>query len=53
MILHPGSTTHQQLSEEELTQAGISPGLIRLSVGLETTDDLIWDLEQAFHAISQ
>ncbi|MEP1095437.1 MAG: O-acetylhomoserine aminocarboxypropyltransferase/cysteine synthase family protein [Cyclobacteriaceae bacterium] len=53
MILHPGSTTHQQLSEEELTQAGISPGLIRLSIGLETIDDLIWDLEQAFRAISQ
>ncbi len=53
MILHPASTTHQQLSEEELNQAGISPGLIRLSVGLETTEDLIWDLEQAFHAISQ
>ncbi|MEM6831177.1 MAG: O-acetylhomoserine aminocarboxypropyltransferase/cysteine synthase family protein, partial [Bacteroidota bacterium] len=53
LVLHPASTTHQQLSEEELDQAGISPGLIRLSVGLETTEDLIWDLEQAFHAISQ
>lgn len=53
LVLHPGSTTHQQLSPEELENAGISPGLIRLSVGLETTEDLIWDLEQAFHAISQ
>ena len=53
LILHPASTTHQQLSEQELEQAGISPGLIRLSIGLETIDDLIWDLEQAFHAISQ
>lgn len=52
LVLHPGSTTHQQLSPEELEQAGISPGLIRLSVGIETTEDLIWDLEQAFRAIS-
>ena len=53
LVLHPGSTTHQQLSPEELDAAGISPGLIRLSVGLETTEDLIWDLEQAFRAISR
>lgn len=53
LVIHPGSTTHQQLSDQELEQAGIAPGLVRLSVGLETTKDLIWDLEQAFHAISQ
>jgi O-acetylhomoserine (thiol)-lyase len=53
LVIHPASTTHQQLSEEELNAAGIYPGLIRLSIGLETTEDLIWDLEQAFHAISQ
>ncbi len=53
LVIHPASTTHQQLSDEELIHAGISPGLIRLSVGLETTEDLIWDLEQAFLAISQ
>ncbi|MEM9325140.1 MAG: O-acetylhomoserine aminocarboxypropyltransferase/cysteine synthase family protein [Bacteroidota bacterium] len=53
LVLHPGSTTHQQLSPAELEAAGISPGLIRLSVGLETTEDLIWDLEQAFRAISR
>jgi len=53
LVIHPASTTHQQLSDEELNAAGISPGLIRLSIGLETTEDLIWDLEQAFHAISQ
>jgi O-acetylhomoserine (thiol)-lyase len=52
MVIHPASTTHQQLSDEELTRAGVKPELIRLSVGLETIDDLLWDLEQAFHAIS-
>ncbi len=53
MVIHPASTTHQQLSDEELKRADIKPGLIRLSIGLETTEDLIWDLEQAFHAISR
>ncbi|MEO1052520.1 MAG: O-acetylhomoserine aminocarboxypropyltransferase/cysteine synthase family protein [Bacteroidota bacterium] len=53
LVIHPGSTTHQQLSDEELERAGVDPGLIRLSIGLETLDDLIWDLEQAFHAISR
>lgn len=47
LVIHPASTTHQQLSDEELTAGGIGPGLIRLSVGLETTDDLLWDLDQA------
>lgn len=53
LVIHPASTTHQQLSEAELEKAGVGPELIRLSVGLETTNDLIWDLEQAFHAISR
>lgn len=52
LVIHPASTTHQQLSAEELEKAGVGPELIRLSVGLETIEDLIWDLEQAFHAIS-
>lgn len=47
LVIHPASTTHQQLSDEELLQAGISPALIRLSIGLETTEDLLWDLDQA------
>lgn len=47
LITHPASTTHSQLSETELQQAGISQGLIRLSVGLENADDLIADLERA------
>jgi len=52
LVLHPASTTHQQLSEEELQSSGITPGMIRLSVGLEDTDDLLWDLDRALHAIS-
>jgi O-acetylhomoserine (thiol)-lyase len=50
LVIHPASTTHQQLSDEELAMGGITPGTIRLSVGLETTDDLLWDLEQALVA---
>ncbi|MEM6800526.1 MAG: O-acetylhomoserine aminocarboxypropyltransferase/cysteine synthase family protein, partial [Bacteroidota bacterium] len=53
LVIHPASTTHQQLSDEELKAAGIGPELIRFSVGLETLEDLLWDLEQAFHAISR
>jgi O-acetylhomoserine (thiol)-lyase len=47
LVIHPASTTHRQLSDGELAGAGIGPGTIRLSVGLESVDDLIWDLEQA------
>ena len=50
LVIHPGSTTHQQLSEDELARAGVAPELIRLSVGLETLEDLLWDLDQALHA---
>ena len=51
LIIHPGSTTHRQLSDDELTAAGIAAGSVRLSVGLESIDDLRWDLEQALEAI--
>jgi O-acetylhomoserine (thiol)-lyase len=51
LVIHPASTTHQQLSDEELLACGIGPGLIRLSIGLETTDDLLWDLDQALSQI--
>jgi O-acetylhomoserine (thiol)-lyase len=47
LIIHPASTTHRQLSDEELRLAGVGPGTVRLSVGLESVDDLIWDLDQA------
>ena len=51
LVIHPASTTHQQLSDEELVAAGITPATIRLSVGLETLEDLKWDLDQALSAI--
>ena len=48
LVIHPASTTHRQLNDEELAAAGITPGTIRLSVGIETLDDLTWDLEEGF-----
>ena len=48
LIIHPASTTHRQLSDDELRAAGVGPGTIRLSVGIESLDDLIWDLDQGF-----
>jgi len=53
LVIHPASTTHQQLTDEELAAAGVGPEMIRLSVGLENVEDLIWDLDQAFHALSR
>ncbi|MDN6488941.1 MAG: O-acetylhomoserine aminocarboxypropyltransferase/cysteine synthase [Yaniella sp.] len=50
LMLHPGSTTHQQLSEEQLAAAGIPDDLVRISVGIEDVDDIIWDLDQALTA---
>ena len=50
LIIHPASTTHRQLNDDELKAAGVGPGTIRLSVGTESMDDLIWDLEQGFAA---
>jgi O-acetylhomoserine (thiol)-lyase len=52
LVIHPASTTHQQLSDEELVASGVGPELIRLSVGIETVEDLLWDLDQAFRALS-
>lgn len=51
LVIHPASTTHQQLSDEELRAGGISSGMVRLSVGLESTDDLLWDLDQALSVV--
>ncbi|WP_457595496.1 O-acetylhomoserine aminocarboxypropyltransferase/cysteine synthase family protein [Hydrogenimonas sp.] len=50
IITHPASTTHQQLSPEELEKSGVTPGLVRLSVGLEAYEDLIEDLKQAMES---
>jgi len=50
LVIHPASTTHSQMSEEELAAAGISPGLVRLSIGTEHIDDILEDLAGAFEA---
>jgi O-acetylhomoserine (thiol)-lyase len=47
LVIHPASTTHQQLSDDEQRAAGVLPEMVRLSVGLEDIDDLLWDLDQA------
>ena len=47
LVIHPASTTHQQLNDEQQLAAGVSKDLVRLSVGIEDVEDLIWDLERA------
>ncbi len=47
LVIHPASTTHQQLGEAEQQAAGVSPELVRVSIGLEDLDDIIWDIDQA------
>jgi O-acetylhomoserine (thiol)-lyase len=51
LVIHPGSTTHQQLTDEELRDCGVGPELIRLSIGIENLEDLLWDLDQAFQTL--
>lgn len=53
LIIHPASTTHAQLSAEEQSTAGVTPELLRLSIGTESIDDIIYDLEQAIAASQQ
>jgi O-acetylhomoserine (thiol)-lyase len=50
MAIHPASTTHSQLSEEEQRAAGVGPDFIRLSIGLEDIEDILWDVDQALTA---
>ena len=50
LIIHPASTTHQQLSDEQQEEAGVTKDLVRISVGLEDLDDILWDLDQAITA---
>ena len=52
LVIHPSSTTHQQLSAEEQVSAGVSPDLVRVSVGTEHIDDIKADLDQALRAVS-
>jgi len=51
LVIHPASTTHQQLSDESLKAAGVGPDMVRLSVGLEDLDDILWDLDQALTSV--
>ena len=51
LVIHPASTTHRQLSDAELEAAGVNPGTVRLSVGIESVDDLIWDLDQGLGGV--
>ena len=53
LAIHPASTTHSQLSAEEMVTAGVSPDFIRLSVGLEDIEDILWDLDQALAAATK
>jgi O-acetylhomoserine (thiol)-lyase len=50
LVIHPASTTHSQLDGDELRKSGVAPESIRLSVGLEDADDLMWDLDNALKA---
>jgi O-acetylhomoserine (thiol)-lyase len=50
LVIHPASTTHRQLSEAEQMKAGVTPDMIRLSIGLEEIDDILWDIDQALQA---
>ena len=47
LVIHPSSTTHQQLSAKEQLAAGVTPDLVRLSIGIEDLDDILWDIDQA------
>ena len=50
-VLHPASHTHRQMNDEQLKEAGVTPGLIRLSVGIENPQDIIEDLAQALEQV--
>jgi O-acetylhomoserine (thiol)-lyase len=53
LVIHPASTTHRQMSEEEQVKAGVTPDMIRMSIGLETLDDILWDIDQALAAAAK
>ena len=53
LIIHPASTTHRQMSEEEQAKAGVAPDMISVSAGLETLDDILWDIDQALEAAAK
>ena len=47
LVIHPASTTHRQLTDDQLIEAGVPQDLVRISVGLEDIEDILWDLDQA------
>jgi O-acetylhomoserine (thiol)-lyase len=47
LVIHPASTTHRQMSDEEQLKAGVTPDMVRMSVGIESIDDILWDIDQA------
>ncbi|HET7638578.1 MAG TPA: PLP-dependent transferase, partial [Ktedonobacteraceae bacterium] len=53
LIIHPASTTHQQLAEEDQLAGGVTPDLIRLSIGIENVEDILWDLDKALQAAAR
>ena len=53
LVIHPATTTHRQLGDDELSATGIGPGTIRVSIGIEDVDDLIWDIEQGLSSIER
>jgi O-acetylhomoserine (thiol)-lyase len=53
LVIHPASTTHRQLSDAEQVKAGVAPDMIRISVGIETLDDILWDIDQALTAAAK
>ena len=53
LVIHPASTTHRQMTEAEQAKAGVTPDMIRISVGLETLDDILWDIDQSLHAAAK
>ena len=52
LVIHPASTTHAQLSEDEQREGGVLPEMIRLSIGLEDIEDILWDLDQALGRVN-
>jgi O-acetylhomoserine (thiol)-lyase len=50
LVIHPASTTHRQMNEEQQIAAGVGPDMVRLSIGLETLEDILWDIDQALEA---
>jgi O-acetylhomoserine (thiol)-lyase len=53
LVIHPASTTHRQLSDEALVAAGVGPDLVRISVGVEDVDDILWDIDQALRVAAK